>query len=97
MHNEKASGKKRSSMLQHALAASETITELIVAAVLVYPNKKLASVKPESVLKRMKEKTFAASVNRGNIMECEKIGIPFNEFGELRINAMLTISERIGL
>jgi uncharacterized protein len=97
MHNEKASGKKRSSMFQHALAASETITGLVVASALVCPDKKLAGVKPKSVVKRMKEKAFAASVNRDNIMECEKIGIPIDEFAELCINAMLTISERIGL
>jgi uncharacterized protein len=97
MHNEKASGKKRSSMFQHALAASETITGLIVANALVHPDKKLAGVKTKSVVKRMKEKAFAASVNRDNIMACEKIGIPIDEFAELCINAMLTISERIGL
>jgi putative nucleotidyltransferase with HDIG domain len=97
MHNERASGKKRSRMFQYALAASETITGLIVATALVYPDKKLASVKPKSVVKRMKEKAFAASVNRDNIMECEKIGIPINEFAELCINAMLIESDRIGL
>lgn len=97
MHNEKASGKKRSTVFQHALAASETITGLIVATALVYPDKRLAGVKPKSVVKRMKEKAFAASVNRDNIMECEKIGIPIGEFTELSINAMLTISDRIGL
>jgi len=97
MHNEKASGKKRSTMFQHALAASETITGLIVATTLVYPDKKLAGVKPKSVVKRMKEKAFAASVNRDNIMECEEIGVPISEFTELSINAMLTICDRIGL
>jgi len=97
MHNEKASGKKRSTMFQHALAASETITGLIVATTLVYPDKKLAGVMPKSVVKRMKEKAFAASVNRDNIMECEEIGVPISEFTELSINAMLTISDRIGL
>ena len=97
MHNEKASERKRSNTFQYALAASETITGLIVATALVYPDKKLASVKPKSVVKRMKEKTFAASVNRDNIMECEKIGIPINEFAELCINAMLTVGDRIGL
>ncbi len=97
MHNEKASGKKRSTVFQHALAASETITGLIVATALVYPDKKLASVRPKSVVKRMKEKAFAASVNRENILECEKIGIPINEFVELSINAMLKIADRIGL
>lgn len=97
MHNERASGKKRCTLFQHALAASETITGLIVATTLVYPDKKLASVKPKSVVKRMKEKAFAASVNRENIMECENIGIPINEFSALCINAMLAVSNRIGL
>jgi uncharacterized protein len=41
--------------------------------------------------------THAASVNRDNIMECEKIGILINEFSELCINVMLTINDRIGL
>ncbi len=80
MHNESSSGEKRSKEFQYALAAGETITGMIVATTLVYPDKKLASVKPKSVVKRMKEKKFAASVRRENIMECEKIGIPLPEF-----------------
>jgi len=36
----------------------------------------------------MKQKAFAASVKRENILECELIGIPMNEFAELAINAM---------
>jgi predicted hydrolase (HD superfamily) len=45
----------------------------------------------------MKEKAFAASVNREAIMECEKIGIPLPEFAELSINAMAGIADEIGL
>lgn len=97
MHNEMAAGRKRETIIQHALAAGETITGLIVATTLVYPDKKLASVKPKSVVKRMKEKAFAASVNRDNIMECEMIGIPLNEFAELSIAAMKGISDQLGL
>lgn len=97
MHNEMATGEERSTTFQHALAAGETITGLIVATTLVYPDKKLASVKPKSVVKRMKEKAFAASVNRDTIRECEKIGIPLPEFAELAINAMREISDEIGL
>jgi hypothetical protein len=33
------------------------------------PDKRIASVKPKSVIKRVKEKQFAASVNRNTIME----------------------------
>ncbi len=97
MHNEMSSGKERNTMFQHALAAGETITGLIFATTFVYPDKKLASVKPSSVVKRMKEKSFAASVKRENILECEKIGIPITEFAALSIGALLPISDELGL
>lgn len=97
MHNEKVTGMKRHTEFQHALAAGETITGLIIATTLVYPDKRLASVKTKSVAKRMKEKAFAASVSRENIMECEKIGIPLNEFVEICLDAMQGISATLGL
>jgi putative nucleotidyltransferase with HDIG domain len=97
MHNEKAAGQMRSTEFHHALAAGETITGLIIATAMVYPDKKIASVKAKSVVKRMKEKAFAASVNRENIRECEKIGIPLEEFVELSLKAMGEISDRLGL
>lgn len=55
---------------------------------MVYPDKKLASVKTKLITKRMKEKAFAASVKRENILECELIGIPIDEFAELSLAAM---------
>ncbi|MBE9484688.1 MAG: HDIG domain-containing protein [Bacteroidetes bacterium] len=97
LHNKEASGIPRSKEFHYALAAGETITGLIVATTLVYPDKKLASVKPKSVVKRMKAKAFAASVNRDTIRECEKIGIPLPEFAELAIIAMRGISVQLGL
>jgi len=97
MHNEMATGKQRTTVFQHALAAGETITGLIMATAMVYPEKKLASVKTKSITKRMKEKGFAASVKRENIMECELIGIPIHDFAELSLNAMQQISEVLGL
>ena len=74
-----------------------TITGLITATAMVYPDKKLASVKAKSVVKRMKEKAFAASVNRETIMECEKIEIPIAEFAEICLKAMQEISDDLGL
>ena len=97
MHNEMATGLERTTEFQHALAAGETITGLITATSLVYPDKKVASVKTKSVTKRMKEKAFAASVKRENILECELIGIPINDFAELSIAAMTEIADQIGL
>jgi len=97
MHNEVATGKSRTTEFQHALAAGETITGLIMATALVYPDKKIASVKTKSVTKRMKEKAFAASVKRENILECEMIGIPIDEFAAIAITAMTAIADEIGL
>jgi len=97
MHNDEATGIPRSTTFQHALAAGETITGLIYATTLVYPDKKIEGVKYKSVSRRMKEKAFAASVNRDHIMECEKIGIPLDEFIRLSVDAMREISGSIGL
>jgi len=97
MHNDEATGLPRSTRFQHALAAGETITGLIYATSLVYPDKKIASIKYKSVRKRMKEKAFAASVNRDHILECEKVGIPLDEFIQLSVDAMREISDSIGL
>ena len=97
LHNDEATGIPRSTKFQHALAAGETITGLIYATTLVYPDKKIESIKYKSVRKRMKEKAFAAGVNRDHIMECEKIGIPLDEFVQISVDAMREISNEIGL
>jgi len=97
MHNETAADRKRSAKLEHALAAGETITGLITATALVYPDKKLASVKPKSITKRMRQKAFAASVNRDTILECEQLGLALADFADLALRAMQGISDRLGL
>jgi putative nucleotidyltransferase with HDIG domain len=97
MHNEEAHGQKRTDRFHKALAAGETITGLITATALVYPDKKLSGVKTSSITKRMKENKFAATVNRDIIRECEAIGIPLPEFAELALNAMRGISAELGL
>ncbi len=97
MHNEIAHGTKRTERFHHALAAGETITGLIIATALVYPDKKLASVTAKSIKKRMKETLFAAGVNRETIMECEKLGLPLDEFAQICLEAMQGIAGELGL
>jgi putative nucleotidyltransferase with HDIG domain len=97
-HNEMAShGLKRNSTLELALSAAESITGLVVATALVMPDKKLASVKPKSVRKRMKEKAFARKVSREEIMQCEQLGIPIAEFCEIAVKAMQGVSDQLSL
>ena len=96
-HNAEPLNIERESEMDYALTCAETITGLIVATTLVYPDKKIASVKPKSIRKRMKEKAFAQGVNRDLIRLCEEIGIPLDEFIEMSLKAMQGIAGDLGL
>jgi len=89
--------RKREGKLQHLLAAAETLTGLIIAAALVQPDKKLASVKLKSLKKKFKQKAFAANCDRGIIRECEKGGLSLDEFLEIGLKALQGISDELGL
>ena len=98
MHNAEGLGLgERNTVLQHALAASETVTGLIVAAALIRPDKTLEGIKVSSLRKRMKEKAFARGARREVIMECEKAGFELDEFLALALEAMQEISGTLGL
>ncbi len=98
LHNLQANpGESRTTRFHHALAAGETITGLVIATALVYPDKKLASVKAKSVRKRIKEKAFARGANREIIKECEDAGIPLADFCALSLEAMQGIAAELGL
>ena len=58
-------------LMAKALVSSDPITGLIVASALVLPDKKLASLNSESVLKRFKEVRFASGADRDSIALCQ--------------------------
>ncbi len=90
-------GKIRTSRVQHALAAAETLTGLIIASTLVQPDRKLLSLKPESLKKKFNNKKFAANCRREIILECEQIGLPIDEFLSLGLKALQGIHQKLGL
>ena len=71
--------------------AADPITGFINAIALVYPDKKIKSVKVKSIVKRMKETRFAAGANREAMKSIELLDISFEEFAELALNAMCEI------
>jgi len=83
--------------LDKALFCVDPLTGLIIAAALVRPDKKLAGVEARSVKKRFKEKSFAAGAGRGQISQCTEIGLEFDEFIELGLEAMKGIAPSLGL
>lgn len=86
-HNSEHTGVAPVSILDFALRAGETVTGLITAAALVRPTG-LEGMQVSSLKKKMKDKAFAASVSRERIRECEKIGLPLDQFLSLAIEVM---------
>ena len=84
-------------LFEKALFAADPITGFITAVTLVYPDKKITSVKVKSIVKKMKTNAFAAGADRGAMMSIENIGIPFPEFAELALTAMCSIADQLGL
>lgn len=84
--------------MEWALYCSDELTGFIVAVALVRPDKRLASVTIESIMKKWDEKSFAAGVHREQIEECEeRLGIPLQEFIGIVLEAMQGVAEDLGL
>jgi len=89
---------ERKTLMAKSIYAADELTGLIVAAVLVRPDKKLAGLTIESVLKRFKEPAFAKGARRDQIKTCEKeLRVPLAEFTEIVLNSMKGISDELGL
>ncbi|OGD63715.1 hypothetical protein A2160_03470 [Candidatus Beckwithbacteria bacterium RBG_13_42_9] len=81
-----------------SLFCCDSLTGLIVATTLVRPEKKLALVEVKSVMKKFKDKSFAAGTRREEIAMCqEKLGIPLEEFVAIALKAMQGIAKELGL
>jgi len=88
----------RDTSMAKAIYAADELTGLIVATALVMPEKKLASVTTESVLKKFKDLSFARGANREMIKSCQsELGISLEEFIAIALGAMQKISVKLGL
>lgn len=97
-HNWHKTGVEPKTLMDWAIFCSDTLTGLIVATALVRPDKKLASVKVKSVMKKFKDKAFAKGTRREDIQLCEeKLGIPLEKFVEIGLKSMQNINEELGL
>ena len=84
--------------LEWSLYCCDELTGLIVAVALVKPDKTLAAVTVDSIMKKWKERSFAAGGKREQIEKCEEmLNIPLREFVGIALEAMQTISEELGL
>ncbi len=91
-------GVSRDSKLEKTLFACDELAGFITATALVKPNKSLAEVDARSVRKRMKDKAFARSVSRDDIINgAVALGVDLDEHITLCVEAMKSVASELGL
>ena len=84
--------------LEKTLYAVDELTGLVTAVALVRPSKSVRDVKVKSVMKKWKDKAFAAGVNRSVIEKgAEMLGVELRELVADVIEGMREVAAEIGL
>ena len=98
MSHAEYTGVTRQSPMEKALFACDELAGLITATALVKPGKSLAEVDAKSVRKKMKDKAFARSVSRDDIVNgAQELGVDLDEHIAFCIEAMKGIAGELGL
>ena len=91
-------GVPRASKLEKTLYACDELAGFITAISYVKPHKSVFEVDTASVKKKMKDKAFARSVNRQDIVEgAEELGILLDEHIGFCVKAMQDRADELGL
>jgi putative nucleotidyltransferase with HDIG domain len=92
------SGVPRETPMEKALFACDELAGFITAATLVKPSKSLSELDARSVRKKMKDKAFARSVNREDIVNgAADLGVDLEEHITFCIEAMKAVARDLGL
>ncbi|MEX2185854.1 MAG: HD domain-containing protein [Pirellulales bacterium] len=87
----------RVSLMDKTLYACDELAGLITATARLRPEK-IAGLAAGSVLKRFKQKSFAAAINRDDITRgAEDLGVPLDEHIQFVVDAMSGIAAELGL
>lgn len=88
----------RDTPLKKSIYACDELVGFIGACVKVRPTKKLADLPPESVIKKLKDKAFARSVDRSYVYGgADAIGRPLLEHVTFLIESLKPIAADLGL
>jgi putative nucleotidyltransferase with HDIG domain len=91
-------GVTRETNLEKALFACDELAGFITATALIKPGKSLGEVDAKSVRKRMKDKAFARSVSREDIVSgAAGLGVDLDEHITFCIEAMKNVAGELGL
>jgi predicted hydrolase (HD superfamily) len=88
----------RDTPMKKVIYACDELTGFVGACVKVRPSKKIADLPVASVVKRLKDKAFARSVDRSYVYGgAEALGLPLEEHIGFVIEALKPIADEIGL
>lgn len=91
-------GIPRENLMAKTLYAVDELCGFLTAVAYVRPSRKIADVEVTSVRKKMKDKAFARSVSREDIVRgAEELGIPLDEHIQHCITAMCSVAADLGL
>jgi putative nucleotidyltransferase with HDIG domain len=91
-------GIPRDRPLRKAIYACDELVGFVGACVKVRPSRKIADLPVESVVKKLKDKAFARSVDRSYVYGgAEAVGRPLEEHVAFVIDALKPIADQIGL
>jgi len=91
-------GVPRQSPLEKTLYACDELAGFITAISYVKPHRSVFEVDVTSVKKKMKDKAFARSVNRQDIVEgAQELGVPLEEHIDFCVKAMQGRAQELGL
>jgi len=85
------------SLMDWALRVTDPTTGFLVACALIHPEKKLAPIDLGFVQNRMKEKSFARGASREQMQQCTRLGLDLDEFLQIALEGMRSISSELGL
>ena len=92
------SGVPRVTSLEKTLYACDELAGFITAISYVKPHRSVFEVDVASVRKKMKDKAFARSVNRQDIVEgAQELGVPLDDHIDFCIKSMQAKAEELGL
>ena len=92
------SGVTRDSLLEKTLFACDELAGFLTAVALVKPHKSIFEVDAKSVRKKMKDKAFAHSVNREDILNgAQELGVDLDEHIAVCIAALQDRADSLGL
>ena len=95
-HNPKC-GMKAKTNLQYAVLAADPMSGFVKAVAQIYPDKKIASVKHKSVMKRFNESRFAKGANRDYMEMIEFTGLSLDDLIDVALEEMGAIADQLGL